>query len=56
MNWIQDMWNQVQLTSALESVIEGVAGQMAVLLPVGVFLLGNMAGPRIVRRIFNAFI
>ena len=44
------------ITEAFQSVVGDVSAQMASLVPIGIALLAVMAGPRIIRRIFNAFI
>jgi len=53
---ISDIWNAVQLNSALSEMVTGAGDQVTTLLPIGISLMFALAIPRIVRRTINTFL
>ena len=56
MQWLTDIWNQIQLNNALEAMVTGAGNQVAELLPIGIGLMFVLAIPRIIRRVINTFL
>ena len=56
MQWLTDLWTNIDLTNAFQVMIEGAGGQVAMILPIGIGLFFVLAIPRIVRRVLATFL
>ena len=64
MTWIKSLWDSITgsgnapgpIEDALGAMVEGVAGQVTAILPIGIGLMAVLAAPRIIKRVINAFL
>jgi len=53
---ISNIWDQIQLSDALNSLVTSISSQVATMIPIGIGLIAVLSAPRIVKRLIHTFI